>query len=442
MDLHKAGVPQGSILGPLLFLIYINDIVNNINSDILLFADDTSLLHTITDPIQSIQEVNQDLETLRIWAEDSLVTFNPTKTKYMIFSKRSQKTKYDDVHMGNIALDKVSVHKQLGITFTDDLTWENHITDICTRASSRIDMIKRLPSAITPVTKLHIYTSFIRPILEYGSVLFDGCTEALSAKIEHTQRQALLAITRAYRHTSQQKLLLELGLKPLSDRRETSKLLLVFKMKNSLTPKYLSNLLPSESGIGKSIQTRQANTIKMPASNNKTYFLKSFLPSSIQLWNNLPRKLITLNELDKFKNELAKIYKPPTIQKAILSSGTEGHINLLRLRLGLSGLNSHRKHYHFINHSTCSYCQATKEDPIHYLTSCTGHAAHRGDMIAQLRLLLPQCNLLFTNLNTKKLQKELCQFMLHGKGVHETDVEVFNIVAVFIDKTQRFKYIL
>ena len=85
---NKAEVPQGSILGPLLFLIYVNDIVNNIESQILLFADDTSLFEIIDDPANFIR-INNDLEKLNNWAQTWLVTFNPKKTKYMIFCQKN-----------------------------------------------------------------------------------------------------------------------------------------------------------------------------------------------------------------------------------------------------------------------------------------------------------------------------------------------------------------
>ena len=85
---NSAGVPQGSILGPLLFLIYVNDIVCDIESDFLLFADDTSILENISDYDISFEKINRDLNKLSVWSNQWLVSFNPTKTKYIIFSKK------------------------------------------------------------------------------------------------------------------------------------------------------------------------------------------------------------------------------------------------------------------------------------------------------------------------------------------------------------------
>ena len=436
----KSGVPQGSILGPLLFLIYINDIVDNIRSDILLFADDTSLLKPITDPDQSIQDINSDLQLLKDWSEQWLVNFNPTKTKYMIFTKKLQKVNYKALYLGEQKIDKVSNHKQLGITFADDLSWDNHINQICTKASTKIDAIKRLPSNISPLTKLNIYTTFIRPLLEYGSVLYDSCTDILSDKLEHVQRQALLAITRAYKHTPQSNLLSELGLESLQERRRRAKTTLLFKMKNNTTPLYLSTLLTNQKSARRTQETRQKHTFIIPKCKNKAYYLKSFLPSTIKLWNNLPKNLICLSDLDLFKHELIKLANTSSPNKSLLSFNSDGHIHILRMRLGLSGLNSHRKKFHFIPHSTCDYCQSPREDINHYFLHCTGHAAHRGDMLGQMGLLLPQHNHLFVNLTKKSHQNELCTIMIKGINDSDIDIKIFKIVSTFIERTKRFSF--
>jgi len=84
-----AGVPQGSILGPLLFLIYIDDIINDIESNILLFADDTSILETISNPKLSFDKLNRDLTRLNLWSNQWLVTFNPTKTEYILYFQKN-----------------------------------------------------------------------------------------------------------------------------------------------------------------------------------------------------------------------------------------------------------------------------------------------------------------------------------------------------------------
>ena len=101
--------------------------------------------------------------------------------------------------------------------FQNYITWDKHITDICNTASKQIDIIRHVPPSFTPFTKLHIYTIFIRPLLKYGSTLFDNCATALPEQIQHVQRQAALA----YQHTPQRILLIELGLKSLEDQKQS-----------------------------------------------------------------------------------------------------------------------------------------------------------------------------------------------------------------------------
>ena len=126
----KSGVPQGSIHGPLLFLIYTDDIVDRIQCDILLFADDTALLELLTDGNNSVQKINRDLDTLSNWASQWLVKFNPMKTKYLIFSKKIVPNQYNPIFLKGKEVTEVSTHKHLGLTFNNRMTWDDHIQKI------------------------------------------------------------------------------------------------------------------------------------------------------------------------------------------------------------------------------------------------------------------------------------------------------------------------
>ena len=108
----KAGVPQGSILGPLLFLLYINDIVESINSSIRLFADDTSLYIIVDSPIEAANKLNSDLQKVHDWATQWLVTFNPLKSEAIVFSRKRAKPYHPPVLMENQPITEVSSHKQ------------------------------------------------------------------------------------------------------------------------------------------------------------------------------------------------------------------------------------------------------------------------------------------------------------------------------------------
>ena len=119
----RAGVPQGSILGPLLFLLYINDIVQDIGSNIRLFADDTSLFIIVDDPVTAAGFINTDLDKISNWASTWLVTFNPSKTETLLFSRKINRPLHPPVFMQNQQISEVDSHKHLGLYFSKDCTW-------------------------------------------------------------------------------------------------------------------------------------------------------------------------------------------------------------------------------------------------------------------------------------------------------------------------------
>ena len=123
----KAGVPQGSILGPLLFLIYINDIVLNIDINIKLFADDTTLYVTVENKLDQAEDLNRNLRYINTWAQTWLVDFNPSKTVQMIITKKANQNDHPPIYMNNIEIQKVQSHKHLGVILNEKTYWIEHI---------------------------------------------------------------------------------------------------------------------------------------------------------------------------------------------------------------------------------------------------------------------------------------------------------------------------
>ena len=342
------------------------------------------------------------------------------------------KTQYDPLYLDGKELGKVQTHCQLGIIFNDKMTWDDHIRSKCTAAMKRVTLLKQLALRVPRTTKLVIYTSFVRPVLEYGSVLFDNCSQTMSDMIERVQRQAALAITGAYAHTNHVNLLRETGLSLLSIRRTVSKIILIFKIIRNLTPSYLKSLLPDEENVR--YNTRNAGNLRLPKI-SKNYFLKSFIPSSIRLWNGLETIVKSILDLEEFKKAIKQMYTPNTLYKPYLWGYTKEFINLSRLRMGLSGLNAHRKRYHFIDYSTCPKCHAKKEDSIHYLLQCPAYAVQRAELITSLQQLLPE--VLFTNAS-RRSQIDLVNKIISGINQEGIDLQIFETASQYIKSTERF----
>ena len=123
-------MPQGSILGPLLFLIYINDIVVDIHSSIRLFTDDTSLYIIVDNPQQAANLLNADLAKIHLSASRWLVSFNPSKSESMTLSRKHNKPLHPPLNMAQLNINEVTSHKHLGLIFSDDGSWHEHIDHV------------------------------------------------------------------------------------------------------------------------------------------------------------------------------------------------------------------------------------------------------------------------------------------------------------------------
>ena len=229
----ESGVPQESVLGPLLFLIYINDLEKDSKSRIKFFADDTMLYSVVHDPNVSANELNHDLKLINDWAYQWKMSFNPDVNKQAVEVLFSQINKAQ-VHPpppllfnGNEIL-KVNEHKHLGMILDSTLSFSSHINEKIKIRRKNIGVLKFLSSYIPLKTLDQIYKLFIRPHFDYGDVIyhvpnktnmFDSSItlRKLMNDIERVQYRAALAITGACQGTNRNKLYDELGWESLCD---------------------------------------------------------------------------------------------------------------------------------------------------------------------------------------------------------------------------------
>ena len=139
----KAGVPQGSRLGPLLFIIYMNDIVEEIESDILVFADDTSLMASGCDPSETVEQLNRDLLKISIWAKRWKVLFNAKKSKDIIFSNKSLNNS-PPLIFNDTVIDRVNTHKHLGLYLTSSLDWGVQVKEVSLKANRKLSVLRNV----------------------------------------------------------------------------------------------------------------------------------------------------------------------------------------------------------------------------------------------------------------------------------------------------------
>ena len=169
-----AGVPQSSILGPLLFLIYVSDMTTGLLSDVHQYADDTSLLITVKDPLSALHIINHDLVILQKWADQWRVTFNPSKTNFMTLSLKKPRLAPIPITWNNVAIEESTEFSILGVTIVNDMTWGSHILKLISKASKRLYVLRKYRDILPRKALETIYISMIRPILEYGDVLYNS----------------------------------------------------------------------------------------------------------------------------------------------------------------------------------------------------------------------------------------------------------------------------
>ena len=167
---YKAGVPQGSVLGPLLFLIFVNDISSSLLSFTRLFADDSSLFCSASNLEDIKGIINHDLRMLVTWANQWLVKFNPLKTEAILFTLKPFE-KFPKLIFDGTQIQFVDDHKHLGLTLSKNGKWHSHIENILNSAAKVIGIMRKLTFPLNRIALNHIYMSFVLPILEYSSVV-------------------------------------------------------------------------------------------------------------------------------------------------------------------------------------------------------------------------------------------------------------------------------
>jgi len=415
----NAGVPQGSILGPLLFLIYINDIVRDIHCPIRLFADDTTLYIIVDNPVDAANHLNTDLAKIHSWADKWLVTFNPSKTESLVVSRKINRPIHPPLFFNDCQITEVSSHKHLGLTFSDTCSWHDHIESVKKKAWQRLNVMRTFKFTLDRKSLLSIYTTFIRPILEYADIVWDNINTQDEIELEKIQQEAARIISGGTRLASLQNLYNETALEPLKNRRTKHKLTQFYKMYNSLAPPYLCTLIPSSVGERSAYPLRNSNNIRSIQCKSQL-FTRSFLPSTINLWNNLPESVRTAPSLSAFKANLSKDKK--IIPQHFYDGERTSNILHARLRMHCSSLNEHLYSKNIVQSPYCQ-CGAI-EDTYHFFFNCPIYTEKRVILFNNLSRFLPIT----------------LQLLLFGvkDGSYEVNSLIFKHVQSYIRDSHRF----
>ena len=348
----QSGVTQGSVLGPLLFLIYINDLESNIISNVKFFADDTMLFSIVRNPEISANCLNHDLEVIHQWAHQWKLEFNPDPTKQateVLFSCKKSNPHHPQLMFNGTVVAKMIEQKHLGLITDSSLSFRKHLYEKIIKAKKNLGIIKHLSIFLPRKTLDQMYKSLVRSHLDYCDILYHipSVQTQLDSmeKAERIQYQAALAVTGAWQGSSRSKLYEELGWESLSERRWCRSILQLHKMLSNKTPSYLKDKL---SRHRRPLYSRnKTNTFHVIRCRSSRY-MNSFFSDAIISWNNIIIYFDIIPSINILKDHILSMIRPE--KKTIFCIHDPlGLRYLLQLRVGLSSLRHHKKCHNFID---------------------------------------------------------------------------------------------
>lgn len=345
----QSGVPQGSILGPLLFVLFINDIFSCTSSgtEISLYADDTKIWRRI-DSWNDHVILQNNIDALHNWSILNKMKFHPLKCKVLRVTLNQIET-YQTIplpfcifnySLNGVGLDYVDAEKDLGIMVTSKLSWNDHCMTMYSKASSRLGLVKRTCHFVTcQRQKRALYLSLVRSLFEHACVVWRPCSDSLLTKLEKIQRRAVKWILSEqdfhYNDLEYSQKLIDLDLLPLLSRFKLNDLILFHKIYYNMSPirfphyinitsdddlmdtrlrskiKAPTYLGVTQATVSNTLDELRAESIldhlsvKITAEIGVQLFARSFFIRTSTLWNRLPVSLRAIKCNDSFKIELS-----------------------------------------------------------------------------------------------------------------------------------------
>ena len=303
------GIPQGGVLGPVLFLLFINDIIQSVNTGTCnIFADDVAIYCNGSDTNEVESKLQSCINEIDEWYTNNRLKINADKTNVILVSSRAKQVRKElNVNLKGTKLKQVDSVRYLGLTIDSKLTWDNHVKHLCKNLSYKVASLRRLSNTLNTTLLNTLYKSTIQPCIDYACSVWGNCSLKNRNLIRRIQKRAARIVSKQYgsRDVSVSALFKDLKWQSFETRRDYFLNMLMYKCIHGTAPLRLCNEIEmyfDRHGLN----TRNASSLNvvLPKPNTEM-FKQSFRYSGANIWNSLHNALQNATTLPSFK----RIYK-------------------------------------------------------------------------------------------------------------------------------------
>jgi len=300
-----SGIPQGSVMGPILFVLFINDLPDGVSNTVLLFADDTKLYAR-----NNLPGLQEDLRRLEKWSQDWMLNFNTDKCKHFHIGLREPS---DRLIMDSKPLTIVDSEKDLGVIFERSLLFKKHINEKISTANKMFGIIRRSFKHLNIETFLPLYKGMVRSHLDFAASVYHPIHKNDNERIEGVQRRATKQLPEINNLPYQDRLK-KLKLPTLAYRRLRSDMIELYKATSAIYEPNLCSFIKLRTNETTRQSNRTHNKSIYPTHSNSNIRKHAFCNRNVTIWNNLPHQVVNAPSVPSFKNHLDKHWKNHPLQ--------------------------------------------------------------------------------------------------------------------------------
>ena len=308
----KSGVPQGSILGPLLFLIYINDLPLSVNKSIMdMYADDSTLYDIGKNIIDISSHLQTDINNINEWCTKNNMALNPKKTTCMLLGTnyKLKNSKPLTLTIGQENIKQVQKQKVLGLVLDHMLQWKDHIKYLSDKLCTKINLLKRISNFLSMDMKKLYYNAYILPLLDLYCTIWGTCSQTNLYKISKLQKRSARIILKVSIKTSSKTMFHKLSWINISARIQYQMGIHVYKAYYDLAPEYFCKLIYKAQSKNYKMRSNENKTLTHISKPRTEYLKRTFGYRAILIWNTIPIEIRTSETLKQFKRNYLNYQK-------------------------------------------------------------------------------------------------------------------------------------